>query len=185
MQLAALVLLIWHLWTIWTAAQERSTYELLLDRLHTGGNVQWGVRLLIVACLTCALLPRPRRVWRGMFTSSNSSHRLASLLSIIAASFLLIHLSVVGGLTRQLIEYDVFCAQLSSTVYGVPAWALLHVLGVAATGGCLSLAVRARVERMGARAGTWLPALVFVIVFCLGTAVVLEWATGSAVPLVL
>lgn len=184
-QLALLVLLVWHLWTIWGAAQERSAYERMLAPLQGSSAAWWAGRMLMAAVLLYALLPRPRRTVQDLFTRGSSRSRLAAFVAVFGALFLVLHVIMMGGLTRQLIEYDVLCALLSSTSWGIPAWALVHVLGVSAVGGHLSLVVHARAARAGWRHGGWLSALVFVLVFCVGTAAVLRFATGSSAPLVL
>jgi succinate dehydrogenase/fumarate reductase cytochrome b subunit len=118
-------------------------------------------------------------------------YTLQRVSGLLAFAFILFHLweywaqKVMGKLASEQF-YPTLCANLSSTVKGVPVIALIYVFGIAATvfhfanglwGFCFSWGIT--VSRRSQRLGATVFGVLGILVFLLGANTALYFATGS------
>jgi len=193
--------LLFHLWTNALALQGQARFDEAvagINHMPYVALLEWGVILAPLAFhalygVKLALEGKPNV---GHYTfSRNWMYTLQRVTGIIAFAFIGYHLWEYWGqktLGRMAPEqfYPALCANMSSTVKGVPVVALVYILGIAASvfhfanglwGFCFSwgITVSRRAQRMSATAF----GLAGLLVFLLGANTAIYFATGARIPL--
>jgi succinate dehydrogenase/fumarate reductase cytochrome b subunit (b558 family) len=191
--------LVFHLWTNANALQGQERFDegvaaishmpylLLLEAgilLPLAFHALYGVKL--------ALEGKPNV---GAYTySRNWMYTLQRVTGILAFAFIAFHLweywfqKVLGKMTAEQF-YPALCANMSSTMKGVPVVALVYILGIAASvfhfanglwGFCFSWGIT--VSKRSQQAAATVFGLLGIIIFLLGANTAIYFATDSLFP---
>src|ERR1043165_4990348 len=189
--------LVFHLWTNATALQGQARFDEAvagINHMPYVAILEWGVILLPLAFhalygVKLALEGKPNV---GHYTfSRNWMYTLQRISGILALAFIGFHLweywgqKTLGRMTPEQFCPSL-CANMSSTVKGVPVVALVYILGIAATvfhfanglwGFCFSwgITVSRRAQRLSATAF----GIVGVLLFMVGANTAIYFATGA------
>lgn len=186
-----------HLWQNAAALRGRHAYSQMQQGLHE-------LPYLVVAEVALVLAPLAFHAAIGLKLVLDARYNVATygytrnwmftlqrITGVVAFGFILYHLyelrfpMLTGAMGPQQF-YDVLSSNLSSTYWGIPALALLYILGIAAVSFHLAngiwgflfswgITITRRAQRMAAA----ITGVVGMMVFFLGANTVIYFATGS------
>lgn len=195
--------MLFHLWTNAKATQGQEQFDAAvrdISHMPFVAVLEWGLILLPLAFhagygFWIAIAGKPN-VGKYPY-SRNWMYLLQRVSGMLALGFIGVHLwqywyQKVAGKMETTQFYSQLCATLSDTRHGVPWWALLYVVGIAASvfhfanglwGFCFSWGIT--VSRRSQRMAATVFGVVGLAVFFLGLNTVVHFATGESVSAML